>query len=208
MLDSIENRTKLSQLSKGEFIWAMVKCNLFKIYSPLYGDKSETYFGHNYGDTNADYDDKIYVFQMAAIPQVHKPMKMSLAGKMVNSEMKDDICYVFCSDLNDASRGEYRFSQYIFRPYSRLCEYPDTIFLSHNISYDSKKVLDIKNVFFTKKECIEACRKENNKQYNSRMLDLIKRTLNDAKKQLKDFMASELYIDYEKIIANELKIAT
>lgn len=205
MLDNIENMIKLSQLSKGEFIWAMVKGNLFETYSQFYGDKSEIYLGHDSGDPDADYNDEIYALQMAAIPQVHKPMKMSLAGKMVSNERKDDICYVFCSDLDNVSRGEYRFSQYILRPYSKWRGYHDTTFLSRDISYDSKKVLDIKNVFFTAKECIDACRAENN-AHCKRQMKLIKDTIDSMRTQFEDVMTSELFIDHEKMIANELKV--
>lgn len=194
---------KLKSLKKGDFIWVASDESLFKTYSWSCSDKCYQYLGYDPGDADADYDDRMYCIEVASVPLVSKPVKMVLVGKFTNSIESWDVGYVFSSDLHDASNGNYYFGQHILTPYDPWFGDHKSFYLKES-RFGKDISMKVENVFFTEEECIKECRERNNK--NSRKIDLIKKTVNFMKKQLKDFMTSELYIDHEKKIANDLKI--
>ena len=195
---------KLKSLKKGDFIWVASDESLFKTYSWSCSDKHYKYLGYDPGDPDVNFDDSMHCIEIASVPLVWKPVKMVLVGKFTNSIESSDISYAFSSELSDASRGHYFIGQHILTPYSPWFSYDDKNFYFKHIALDKDIAIKVDDVFFTEEECIKECRKRNNK--NSRKIDLIKKTVNSMKKQLKDFMTSELYIDHEKKIKEDLKL--
>ena len=198
-----EANSKLMSLKKGDFIWAVSDESLFKTYSLSCSDKCHKYLGYDPGD-DVDYDDSMHCIEIASAPLVSKPVKMVLVGKFTNSIESSDVSYAFSSELYDASKGHYFIGQHILIPYNPWFSYNDKNFYFKHIALDKDIAIKVNDVFFTEEECIKECRERNNK--NSRKIDLIKKTVNSMKKQLKDFMTSELYIDHEKKIVDDLKL--
>ena len=104
MTEDIKERAEhLNDLKKGDFIWAVQEQPMFKTY--------DGYLGYDFGDADVDYDDSMHVFK-STTPMIYAPIKMLFVAKIFNGECKNDIAYVFSSDIDDFDRGDFRFRRF------------------------------------------------------------------------------------------------
>lgn len=194
----------LEDLNKGDFIWVVQPQELFKTYSSHGMDSSE-YLGYGVGDEDVDYDDSIYVLK-ATSPTIYAPTKMVFVAKVINGECKDDIAYVFSSNMHDFEYGDFRFGQHIVRPHDHFRGYRSQYFYIDALQFERGIEVNMKDVFFTKQDCIKECRERNNTHRATREIDLIRKTINSLKKQYNAFKKSELFVDAKKQIEKDLGI--
>ena len=203
-----EANSKLMSLKKGDFIWAVSDESLFKTYDFSLCNERCICLGYDPGNPDADYDDSMYCFEMADVPKVSKPVKMVLVGKLINDEKQFDIGYVFISSLYDADIGQYNFGQHVLIPLHSFKAWHDRRFCLDDARLDHCISLKLDDVCFSEAECIAECRERNNMRGSIRKMKLISKTINSMKKQLKEFMESELVVDHEKLVADDLKVKT
>lgn len=204
MTEDIEERAEhLKCLKKGDFIWVVEDHPMFKMYDNYCAMDSSKYLGYDSGDEDADYNDSIYAFK-ATSPTVYAPTKMAFVAKFINGGCRNDIAYVFSSNMHDFECGDFRFGQHIimphdhFRGYKSQCFYLDALQLEHGVE------IDMEDVFLNEQDCIKECRERNNKHMSIREIDLIERTINSLKEQFAAFKKSDIFIDHEKQILNDL----
>lgn len=195
---------RLEDLNKGDFIWVVQPQKLFKTYSSHGMDPSE-YLGYDFGDEDVDYDDSIYVFK-ATSPTIYAPTKMAFVAKVINGECKDDIAYVFSSDMHEFKIGDFRFGQCIVRPHDHFRGYRSQYFYLDALQFERGIEVNMKDVFFNEQDCIKECRKRNNTYRATREIDAIGKTINSLKKQYNAFKKSELFVDAKKQIEKDLGI--
>ena len=196
--ESKERAENLKNLKKGDFIWVVQLHPLFKMYS----NNGVTYFGCDPNE-NDDYDDSTRVIK-ASSPLIYAPTKMAFVAKMMNDECKDDIAYVFSSDMNDFEYGDFRFGQHIILPHEHFRGYKDQSFYFDAIRFEYNSVLHMNDVFFIRQQCIEECRERNNTYQSLKKMKFISKTLNSLKKQFNDFKKSEIFVDAYKQIHKDL----
>ena len=200
MMDGIEEHAKhLEELKKGDFIWVVQEHPLFKTY--------DGYFGYDSGDAHIDYDDSMHVLKGTS-PTIYAPTKMVFVAKVINGEDKNDIAYVFSSDMHEFEYGDFRFGQHIVRPHDHFRGYKCQDFYLDALKFERGIEVNNKDVFFTEQDCIKECRNRNNTYQSSKEIRLIGKTLNSLKKQFEAFKKSELFVDAQKQIEKDLIYGT
>lgn len=205
-IDEIKDKVEhLNILKKGDFIWVVKEHPMFHMYRNICEMDSSQYLGYDSGDANVDYDDSIYVLK-ATSPTIYAPTKMAFVAKVINGECKDDIAYVFSSDMHEFELGDFRFGQHIVRPhdYFRSCKYKSQYFYLDALKFESGIEVSVKDVFFNEQDCVKECRERNRKYRSTREINLIGKTINSLKKQFETFKKSELFIDAKEQIEKDL----
>ena len=112
-IDGIKDKVEhLNLLKKGDFIWVVKEHPMFQMHRNIHEMDSSQYLGYDSGDVDADYNDSMYVLK-ATSPTIYAPTKMAFVAKVINGECKDDIAYVFSSDMHEFELGDFRFGQHI-----------------------------------------------------------------------------------------------
>ena len=196
MMDGIKEHAKhLEELKKGDFIWVVQEHPLFKTY--------DGYLGYDCGDADVDYDDSMHVLKGTS-PTIYAPTKMAFVAKVINGEDKNDIAYVFSSDMHEFEYGDFRFGQHIIRPHDHVRGYKCQDFYLDALQFERGIEVNIKDVFFTEQDCIKECRNRNNTYQSGKEIRFIGKTLNSLKKQFEAFKKSELFVDAQKQIEKDI----
>lgn len=204
-IDEIKDKVEhLNILKKGDFIWVVKEHPMFHMYRNICEMDLSQYLGYDSGDVDADYDDSIYVLK-ATSPTIYAPTKMAFVAKVINGECKDDIAYVFSSDIHEFELGDFRFGQHIVRPHNfRSYMYKSQYFYLDALKFESGIEVSVKDVFFNEQDCFKECRDRNREYRSIREINLIGKTINSLKKQFETFKKSELFIDAKEQIKKDL----
>ena len=203
-IDEIKDKVEhLNILKKGDFIWVVKEHHMFHTYRNICEMDSSQYLGYDSGDANVDYDDSIYVLK-ATSPTIYAPTKMAFVAKVINGECKDDIAYVFNSDMHEFEHGDFRFGQHIVRMYGHFRGYKSQYFYLDALQFKCGIEVNMKDVFFNEQDCVKECCERNRKYRSTREINLIGKTINSLKKQFETFKKSDLFIDAKEQIEKDL----
>lgn len=199
-VDSSDNIKKLLKLkSKEDYVWAVIKCDLFQTHRPFAGDDTR-YFG-SYKKPFRDTSYSINCIEGKS-PQVYKLKKLTYLGMFESKDTSDKV-FVF----TDCRDRDLRFSGYILPfEYGFRTRFTNPLVLSCDVflMFDEKRTLDIELVAFSEEDGLKICRElngtwQNDMRYNNFAETgvYIKKTLKSMMKQLDDFMHSEYVVDPE-----------
>ena len=203
-IDGIKDKVEhLNLLKKGDFIWVVKEHPMFQMYRNIHEMNSSQYLGYDSGDVDADYNDSMYVLK-AISPTIYAPTKMAFVAKVINEECKDDIAYMFSSNMHEFEIGNFKFGQHIVRSYNHFRGYKSQYFYLDALKFESGIEVSVKDVFFNEQDCIKECRERNRKYRSTREINLIGKTINSLKKQFETFKKSDLFIDAKEQIEKDL----
>lgn len=200
-VDASDNIEKLLKLKPREsYVWAAMKCKLFKTYDGYFGQ-----FTKPFRDTSYD----INCIEGTS-PLVYKLKKLVYVGAF-EAKQSNNMLFIFY-DMESGFQSDYYVLPYDNTPYLTwsLNEAP---YLSCDAfgSIDKKHLLDIELIAFNEEDGLKICRELNrNWSRDMRFIGFtetgkyIKKTLESMMQQLDCFMKSEYMIDPAKEVENDL----
>ena len=202
-VDASDNIEKLLKLKpRKSYIWAAVKCKLFKTYNGCFGQ-----FTKLFRDTSYD----INCIEGTS-PLVYKLKKLVYVGAF-ESKQNNDMLFVFY-DMKGGLTSSYYvlpYDSHLYNPLSR--SYYEAPYMSCDAfnNIDQKHRLDIELIAFNEDDGLKICRELNgNWSRDMRFIGFaetgkyIKKTLESMMQQLDCFMKSEYMVDPVKEVENDL----